>query len=91
MDDDGCTLDTDGDKIADYKVSKSFIYIIIGVLLYFLFLYISVFYCYIYIYIYTYKMHIRIGSLYWMLPEGDYWKYYMACNSYWSKCLFTVF
>ena len=82
MDDDECTLDTDGDKIADYKVSKSFIYIIIGVLLYFYF-------CYIYIY--TYKMHIRIGSLYWMLPEGDYWKYYMACNSYWSKCLFTVF
>ena len=57
MADDECTLDTDDDKIADYKVSKSvIIYYHWGIIIFSIYVYFYILLLYIRIYIYTYLL-----------------------------------
>ena len=58
MADDECTLDTDDDKIADYKVSKSFIiYYHWGIIIFSIYVYFYILLLYIYIYKYNQVLH----------------------------------
>ena len=58
MEDYECTLDTDDDKIADYKVSKSFIiYYHWGIIIFSIYVY----FCILLLYIYLHCIYIYIN------------------------------